>query len=324
MRIIKDRIRKDVSSYEIQCIAYEPRMKLLAAGSYQEPILIYKYPYMKLFKKIIHRNRIPLTEKEIINISDDKQIIKNDAGHLLKKGNILSADHLIFTSNGKFLIITYNNGDVLIYNTTSWKKEWEHKFSSPVSSIQLIRDNSSLFIATEDWILYELALDSWEISSQKNLPAQNQGVVISNNDLTKIYVIRDKKRVASYDYETLEELHVFKGHTRGINKIALSPDEKYLVSSGMDCKLSVFNAESGELLSYLIGHFDEVHQFAFTPKGNFVLSSSEDESLRLWSLNTYKCVHSINRVPNALTMGRHRNLIFMGNVLGELRTFKTI
>lgn len=324
MRIIKDRIQSDVSKYEIICTAFERRRKLLVAGSYREPVLVFKYPYMKLYKKIIHRVKIPLTEQDILHITDESKILTDKDGFRYKKGHILTADHLMFINSGKSLLIAYRNGDVLVYNTQTWKKQWEHKFSGKIGSIQKIRNKKDLFISTEDWNLYEISISDFKIKNKKTLKEKNKGIAIATDNLDKIFVILDKKRIASFTYDNLEELKVFKGHNRGINKIALTPDEKYLISSGMDCNLCVYNSESGELLSHLIGHSDEVHQFILSNDNKFVLSSSEDETLKLWNLATYKCVHTINNVPNALAMGRYKNLIVMGNVSGELRIFRII
>ncbi len=322
MRIIKDRIRKDVGKYEILCSAFDHRKKIIAAGGWQEPIFLYKYPYMKLFKKIIHRERIFLTDQDLLHITDESKVFEDDAGNRFRKGQILTPDHIIFTDFGQNLVIAYRNGEILVYDTVSWKKKWDYRFSGRIGSIQLVRNEKTLFISTEDWFLYEIDTTTWNILQTKSLPDINKGKVIATKDLDFIYVILDRKRIAAYNYETLEEIHTFQGHTRGINKILLSPDESLLVSSGMDCKLSVFDVNTGDLLSYLIGHSDEVYQFEFDPKGQFIMSSSEDETLKLWSLRSFKCIRTVARVPNALTMQRYGNMVLMGNVKGELRTFK--
>jgi len=137
-----------------------------------------------------------------------------------------------------------------------------------------------------------------------------------------IFIISDKKRARSFNYKTLEEENVFKGHKSGINMIRLSPDEKTLATCGNDGKISLFNATSGEFLSFMIGHADEVHSLDFSSNGKFLVSSSEDETLRLWDVSTYKCVKIIQNVPNAFTMKIYNDLLVMGTVSGDIFTFK--
>ena len=321
MRVIKDRTKRDASDYEIFCSAFEPRRKILAAGSWKEPILLYRYPYLKLFKKIIHRQKIPISETEAIHESSDKIQIDDD-GHKFLKGSTITPDHLLFTKSGNELIIGYKNGDLLVFNTTQWKKVYHYKFPVTIGSMQLVHDGKHLFVSTQDWHVYLLDTLNWKIIETKELNEKHDGTIIATDNLAKIYAITDKKRVTSYDYKTMEELQIFKGHNRGINKFLLSPDEKILATSGMDCKLCLFDTTTGELLSYLIEHSDEVHQFIFTADGKYLLSSSEDENMKLWSIRNYKCIHTTPRVPNALSMNRYGNIVLMGNVKGELRTFK--
>ena len=251
MRVIKDRTKRDASDYEIFCSAFEPRRKILAAGSWKEPILLYRYPYLKLFKKIIHRQKIPISETEAIHESSDKIQIDDD-GHKFLKGSTITPDHLLFTKSGNELIIGYKNGDLLVFNTTQWKKVYHYKFPVTIGSMQLVHDGKHLFVSTQDWHVYLLDTLNWKIIETKELNEKHDGTIIATDNLAKIYAITDKKRVTSYDYKTMEELQIFKGHNRGINKILLSPDEKILATSGMDCKLCLFDTTTGELLSYLI------------------------------------------------------------------------
>ncbi len=45
IRISKDRTANEVSQSEIRTISYDSRKKFIAVGAFEEPVLIYRYPY---------------------------------------------------------------------------------------------------------------------------------------------------------------------------------------------------------------------------------------------------------------------------------------
>ncbi len=320
MRLVKDRTAKEVSQSEIGTISYDSRKKLIAVGAaFEEPVLIYKYPYMKLFKKITHREKIPLTEDDELT-ADDKSIVEIK-GVKFRKGKILSPIKILFSKTSPHLLIAYTNGDILIYNIVTWKKQTELFLPESITSVQLAKKGKFLYLITS-WEITIIDTLTWKITKTKKLEdIQIQSAILTENAKT-LFIISDKKRVRSFDFETLEEKNVFKGHKSGINMIRLSPDEKILATCGNDGKISLFNAENGDFLGHCLGHADEVHAIDFSTNCKFLVSSSEDETMRLWDISTFKCVKIIQNVPNAFAMKIYKDLLVMGNVAGDICTFR--
>ena len=323
MKLIKDKYLNDISSSEISSISFEPRKKYIAAsGAFQEPVVLQKYPYMKLFKKIIHREKLPLDPDEDLGEIDEKRIGVSPTGEKFLKGEILSTTQLLFTSTGSQLIIGYKNGDVLVYDTRLWKKIADFQVDGQITSMSLHNKGTTLFIGTLDWNLYLISTRTWKIKSHSRLETANNGTVILTKDMKTLYMVADKKRVRAIDFDTLEEKMMFKGHRSGINMIRLSPDEKILATCGNDGKICLFNTETGELQPLLLGHTDEIHACVFSVKGDYIVSSSEDMTVRLWDAETFKCVKIIQGIANSFSMERYENIIVMGNVDGGLQTLK--
>ncbi len=319
MRLVKDRTAIEVSQSEIGTISFDPRKKLIAVGAFEEPVFIYRYPYMKLFKKITHREKIPLTEEEELNI-DEKSIIEIK-GVKFRKGKVLSPIKILFSQSSPHLIIAYANGDILIYNIVSWKKHTELFIPESITSVQLVNKGKFLFLITS-WEITIIDTLTWKITKTKKLEDIQIQNAILTDDFKSIFIISDKKRVRSFNFKTLKEENVFKGHKSGINMIRLSPDEKILATCGNDGKISLFNAENGEFIGHLLGHADEVHAIDFSSNGKFLVSSSEDEKMRLWDVSTFKCVKIIQNIPNAFAMKIYKDLLVMGTVSGDIFTFR--
>lgn len=331
MQIVKDRKLRDICQSEIKSFVYNDPMKLIATCADDEPVVVRKFPFMKFVKKIFHREKIPQEDPDFMYQtsmeSDDSEQADgsgNSSSSNLPKGPLINASKLEFNQTGQYFLVGYENGDLLVFETKNWDKIADQTFDSSICSIQFSHDESFVLISTNNGDLIILDPKTWGIKEKKQTKTPNTGFALLSKDAQRIYTISDKKRVRSLDASTLQELIVFKGHKSGINMIALSPDDSLLATCGNDNKICIFNAKTGELIKMLLGHTDEVHSIVFSWKGNMLISSSEDYTLRLWDLNSYLCLKTIDETPNANNMIVSHELLMQGNVDGEIRLYKLI
>ncbi len=88
-------------------------------------------------------------------------------------------------------------------------------------------------------------------------------------------------RILCWDAKTGKQLNQVKAH-QILTAIALSPDGKYLASSGWDGTIKLWNAVTLQLISILTGHSKEIGAIAFSPHECILVSSSRDRTLRFW------------------------------------------
>jgi len=289
---------------------------------------------LKTFKKLIHREKLPGDAREsyvyalesTISPEDDQAESGTDDTLVdeekASKGPICTATKLRFSNDGQFFAIGYENGDILVFETTKWDKIFECAHSSEITNIEFI-DNENIFVvitATCTIVLYDTT--NWTEKRRFEINTPNTGYATITHGQNLLYTISDAKRVRSIDLATSEEKCVFKGHKSGINTICLSPDENILATAGNDNKICLFDTATGELLSLLLGHTDEVYGIIFIFNGDFLVSSSEDNTIRVWDMKTYECVKNLDETPNAFEMAATEDQLFMGNVEGEIRGFK--
>lgn len=63
-----------------------------------------------------------------------------------------------------------------------------------------------------------------------------------------------------------------------------------IVSGSNDCKIKVWDADTGECLRTLVGHEYLVRALTFDPRSGRLVSGSYDKTVKVWDLHTGKLV----------------------------------
>ena len=111
-------------------------------------------------------------------------------------------------------------------------------------------------------------------------------------------------------------LYTRKAHDKDINALALSPTSHLFASASQDRTVKIWSTEEGETQGVLRGHKRGVWSVVFAPKdtpsisnddGNsasssrgLVLTGSGDKTLKIWSLNDYSCVRTLEGHTNSV------------------------
>ncbi|KAF2858013.1 hypothetical protein K470DRAFT_237297 [Piedraia hortae CBS 480.64] len=88
-----------------------------------------------------------------------------------------------------------------------------------------------------------------------------------------------------WDLQT-NELIALKNDPSFIGALAISPDSKTLLCSLRNGHISTFESKSGNWLKTVTGHTTRINNISFSPNGQEFASVSEDQTVRIWSLQS--------------------------------------
>ena len=93
-------------------------------------------------------------------------------------------------------------------------------------------------------------------------------------------------KVVCLEARTGKPLLDLKGHTFGVQSMAVSPDGERIVTGSWDHTAKVWDARTGTLLLDLKGHAWIVTSVAFSPDGMRIVTGSADNTARMWDAAT--------------------------------------
>ncbi|MBD1825116.1 serine/threonine protein kinase [Cyanobacteria bacterium FACHB-DQ100] len=88
-------------------------------------------------------------------------------------------------------------------------------------------------------------------------------------------------------------LYTLSGHSTWVISLAVSPDQRTLVSGSLDDRIFMWDASTGERLGTFIGHTKSVNSLAFSPDGRRLVSCSDDDSIKIWDLPSGELIRSL-------------------------------
>ncbi len=74
----------------------------------------------------------------------------------------------------------------------------------------------------------------------------------------------------------------------GVASLCFSHDNQLVFVAGLESTIRVWDTQTGQSVNNLRGHRASVHHIALSPDGDRLVSISADQSLRLWSLTTWR------------------------------------
>ncbi len=112
-----------------------------------------------------------------------------------------------------------------------------------------------------------------------------------------------------------KEITLNLGHQESINAMALSPNEKYLLTGGGDRLLKIWDIKTGKELKTIKGHEREIEAVNFSSDGKYFISASDDNRvIKIWITESGRLIRNIKYTHrtsiNAITFSPDNKYIY--------------
>lgn len=199
---------------------------------------------------------------------------------------------ITLTPNSEWLITGGEDNSILMWKGPKFRAEriMLSHFNSVVS-ISLSPDLTLLASGSTD-----KTLKIWDLIDQKILKSLKRRKAVTSlafSHDTKFLVAASADHAIRL-YNILEDYKeaVLTGHTDIVSMVLISSDNKFIVSSGHDSLIIVWDLENLSQLYQLQGLRSPLLGFTIDPNGRYLYSFSSYASK--WNLDTRKCEYSLN------------------------------
>ncbi len=205
------------------------------------------------------------------------------SGELYKefKGHSKTVRDITFTSDGKNIISGSRDRTLRVWNIDEDKSITCLKQNSGGIMKILVTKDSHFVVSVVNPHLNRKALDNRSQSSDINLPNNPNG---RGTRSVNIWDLKKQNLFTTIESRKKEPLF-FGTESQSMFTIALTSDDKYLLSAVGDYDITVFNLETKET-KILEGHKHLVMDLAVTKDGKKAISASLDRTIRVWDLDT--------------------------------------
>ncbi len=173
------------------------------------------------------------------------------------------------------------------------------EFKGLIITLNTSPDGKTLIVASNDGKITAVDLDKLETKYSQSLRVNPYSNIAFSSD-GKLFAVANQEKIFLYQTETGKDLKTLRGHTGNISSLAISPDNRILVSvSGEDWTIKIWDLEQGTLIKDIGEDVGPVTTVAFEPRGKFFVTGAigNDRTIKFWDSKTLKLLKTSPQQP---------------------------
>ncbi len=121
--------------------------------------------------------------------------------------------------------------------------------------------------------------------------------------------VRQATAQSKFDIQSYNVIDTVGPYRSALHLVALSPDTKYVASSGEDNNIVIWRVDSNTVFRTLKGHKGRVNDIEYTGDGKYLASASADGTVIIWDINKNKSIRSY--VPEGTGGAKGKSINFV-------------
>lgn len=235
------------------------------------------------------------------------------------------------------LVVCTNSENLKVYNVKTWSCQILHGHTDIVLSVAVHKDTNMIATASKD-----NSIRMWNLDPETGMVhccGEGQGHTssvgsINFSSLSGKFVVSGgedctiKMWDVGADSYNLHCRATERAHDKDINSIAVSPNDKYIVTASQDKTAKLWVSKDLSMIGVLRGHRKGIWCVQFSPVDQCAVTSSADGTIKIWSLSDFTCVKTFeghdSSVLRVVFLTRGMQLLSCGSDgLLKLWTIKT-
>lgn len=106
-------------------------------------------------------------------------------------------------------------------------------------------------------------------------------------------------QIRIYDTVNFDNVNTLSGHKNSVFALSFSNDGNYLLSSGRDAMLKIWDVKDNfKLMEDIPSHTAQVKCISFHPEGKIFATSSMDKTIKIWDANNFELLKVLDKPRN--------------------------
>ncbi|KAF9346120.1 hypothetical protein BGX26_002396, partial [Mortierella sp. AD094] len=197
-------------------------------------------------------------------------------------------------ADGKTLAVGLEYGNIVLYETTNWKRmRTLSGHSKVVGSLSFSVAGDHIISGSDDKTVRLWNVDTSDCTrtllghtdAVKSVAYSPKGTLIASGSYDKT--------IRLWDHNTGECIFTLQENEDIVWSVAFSPKGDRIASASNDATVRLWDVDASVWVRTLKGHLGSVASVVYSPKGDRIASGSEDKTVRLWNVDTGDCVRTL-------------------------------